>query len=181
VRRWQLSMQCYLAWCCSFRRDFTLEPFTRGLAGEHAYQHAQRFVAMIARCTSSHSASMLPTALVSRPDHNAQLPREVHVCAPAEPIGDLTGRHHVIARQRAEPQARSSPPARKGRSKAEWLDRAEGRRTISRCDGRTLERRRCSARERTRRTRRARLGNSREVTARCRLRRRFSASARSLI
>jgi hypothetical protein len=71
---------------------------------------------------------MLPTALISRPDHNAPFPREVHVCAPAEPIGDLTGGHHVIARQLAEPQARSSPPARKGRSKAEWLDRAEDRR-----------------------------------------------------
>ena len=62
----------------------------------------------------------------------------------------------------AEPQARSSPPARKGRSEAKWLDRAEDRRTISRRDGRTLERPRCSARERTRRTRRARSGEQSE-------------------
>jgi hypothetical protein len=91
---------------------------------------------------------MLPTALISRPDHNAPFSREVHVCAPAELTGDFTGGHHPIARQLAEPQARSTPPARKGRSKAEWLDCAEDRRTISRRDGRTLEQRRCSARER---------------------------------
>ena len=30
------------------------------------------------------------------------------------------------------------PAARQGRSEAEWLDRAEDRRTIGRCDGRTL-------------------------------------------
>ena len=46
--------------------------------------------------------------------------------------------HHAIARRRAEPQARSSPPARKGRSEAEWFDRAEDRRTIRRCDGRSV-------------------------------------------
>jgi hypothetical protein len=72
-RRWRPSMQCHLGLCLSLRCDFTLELFTRGLAGEHAYQHAQRLVAMIARCSSSRSASMLPTALISRPDHNAQL------------------------------------------------------------------------------------------------------------
>jgi hypothetical protein len=75
-------MQCHLAWCLSFRCDFTLEPLTRGLAGEQAYQHAQRFVAMIARCSSSHSASMLPTALISKPDHNAVAPcQEVDLSA----------------------------------------------------------------------------------------------------
>jgi hypothetical protein len=35
-------------------------------------------------------------------------------------------------------EARSSPPARKGRSEAEWLDGAEDRRTISRRDGHSL-------------------------------------------
>jgi len=35
-------------------------------------------------------------------------------------------------------EARSSPPARKGRSQAEWLDGAEDRRTISRRDGHSL-------------------------------------------
>jgi hypothetical protein len=54
----------------------------------------------------------------------------------------------VIARQLAEPQARSSPPARKGRSEAEWLDGAENRRTISRRDGRGS--RALGARQRTR-------------------------------
>jgi hypothetical protein len=33
------------------RRDVLLELLTRGLASEDADQHAQRFVAMIARCT----------------------------------------------------------------------------------------------------------------------------------
>jgi hypothetical protein len=45
-------MQCHLGWCRSFGRDFPLEPFTRGLAGEHPDQHAQRFVATIA-CRAS--------------------------------------------------------------------------------------------------------------------------------
>jgi hypothetical protein len=78
---------------------------------------------------------------------------------------ERTRGHHLIAGRPSEPQARSSPLARQGRSEAEWLDRAEDRRTISHRDGRTLERRLCSARQRTRRTRRARLGNSQEVTA----------------
>jgi hypothetical protein len=64
-------MQCDLEWFRSFRCEFPLEPFTRGLASELAYQHAQRFVTMIARCSSSHSASILPTALISGPDHHA--------------------------------------------------------------------------------------------------------------
>jgi len=45
---------------------------------------------------------------------------------------ERTRGHHVIAGRPAEPQARSSPPARKGRSEAEWLDRVEDRRTIGR-------------------------------------------------
>ena len=44
---------------------------------------------------------------------------------------ERTRGHHVIAGRPAEPQARSGPPARKGRSEAEWLDRAEDRRTIT--------------------------------------------------
>jgi hypothetical protein len=55
------------------------------------------------------------------------------------------GGHHVVAESFGGPQARSSPPARKGRSDAEWLDRAEDRRTISRRDGRRLDRSRSSA------------------------------------
>ena len=35
---------------------------------------------------------------------------------------ERTRGHHVIAGRPAEPQAQSSPPARKGRSEAEWLD-----------------------------------------------------------
>jgi hypothetical protein len=128
------------------------------LTGDHAYQHAERFVAMIARCSSSHSTLMLPTLLISRPDHNAQLPTRSSCLRSGRAHRRSHRRRPRNARQLAEPQARSSPPARKGRSKAEWLDRAEDRQTISRRDGRTLERRRCSARERTPRTRRARLG-----------------------
>ena len=50
-RRWRPSLQCHLGLCLSLRCDFTLEPFTRGLASENADQHAQRFVAVIARRT----------------------------------------------------------------------------------------------------------------------------------
>jgi hypothetical protein len=44
-------MPCHLGLCPSLRRDFTFELFTRGLACEDADQHAQRFVAVIARRT----------------------------------------------------------------------------------------------------------------------------------
>jgi hypothetical protein len=44
-------MQCHLRLCLSLPCDFTLEPFTRGLASEDADQHPQRFVAVIARRT----------------------------------------------------------------------------------------------------------------------------------
>jgi len=134
-------MQCHLGLRLSLRRDFALDPLTRSLAGEHAYKDAQRFVAMIARCNSSHSASMLPTALISRPDHNAPFHAKFMSALRPSPSAISPGGHQVIARQLAQPQARSSPPARKGRSEAEWLDGAEDRRTISRRDGRPLERR----------------------------------------
>jgi hypothetical protein len=44
-------MQCHLGFCLAVRCDFTLEPFTRGLASEDTDQHPQRFVAVIARRT----------------------------------------------------------------------------------------------------------------------------------
>ena len=62
--------------------------------------------------------------------------------------------------------ARSSPPARKGRSEAEWLDGAGDRRTIRARDGRRERRPGRSARGPTRRTRRAGLDDKREVAAR---------------
>jgi hypothetical protein len=40
-------MQCHLGWCLSFRCDFTLEPFARGLASEDANENAQPVVAAI--------------------------------------------------------------------------------------------------------------------------------------
>ena len=47
------------------RCDFTLEPFTRGLASEDADEHSQRFVALIARRALPWYA---PTPLVAQPD-----------------------------------------------------------------------------------------------------------------
>jgi hypothetical protein len=38
-------MRCHLGWCLSFRCDFTLEPFARGLASEDADENAQPVVA----------------------------------------------------------------------------------------------------------------------------------------
>jgi hypothetical protein len=34
-------MQCHLGWCLSFRCDFTLEPFARGLASEDADENVR--------------------------------------------------------------------------------------------------------------------------------------------
>ena len=117
---------------------------------------------MTARRTLPCYASRPLVASASRTDHNAATPSLSLMFASR---AERTRGHHVIAGRPAEPQARSSPPARKGRSEAEWLGRAEDRRNNRARDGRTHECRRCSARERTRRTRRARLGNSQEVTA----------------
>ena len=165
-------MQCHLGLCLSLRCDFTLEPFTRGLASEDADQHAQRFVAVIARRTLPCYASKPLIALLSRTDHNAATPSaSLMLCFALSVVGDRTCGHHVIAGRAAEPQARSSPPARKGRSEAEWLDRAEDRRTIRRRDGRTrAATRSLSARTyETNETRR--LEDRQEVTAGDRLRR----------
>jgi hypothetical protein len=74
--------------------------------------------------------------------------REIDVCVRLGTSALSIGGHHAIAESFGGSQARSSPLARQGRSEAEWLDRAENRRTISHGDGRTLQRRRCSARER---------------------------------
>lgn len=152
--RWRPSMQCHLGWCRSFRRDFPLEPFTRSLAGEHAYQHAQRFVAAIARRSLPCSVSNSPVSFPSRPDHNATSPPDVDLCIRTQ-RREPTGGHHVVAGSRGAASARSSPPAREGRSEAEWLDGAEDRRTIRARDGRKERLRGRSARRPTRRTRRA--------------------------
>jgi hypothetical protein len=61
-----------------FRFGFALEPFTRGLASEHADKQTQRFVAVIVQRLVTSRASRSPIALLSRPDHNAVAPcREV--------------------------------------------------------------------------------------------------------
>jgi hypothetical protein len=75
-------MQCHLGLYLSLRCDFTLEPFTRGLASEGADQHAQRFVAVIARRTLTCCASKPLIALVSRTDHNAATPSASLMFAP---------------------------------------------------------------------------------------------------
>jgi hypothetical protein len=67
-------MQCHLGLCPSLRRGFTLEPFTRGLASEDADQHAQRFVAVIARRTVPYYSSRPFVASALRTDHNAATP-----------------------------------------------------------------------------------------------------------
>jgi hypothetical protein len=129
-------MQCHLGLCLAVRYDLTLEPFTRGLTSEDADQHPQRFVAAIARRTLPCYASRPLVASASRTDHNAATPSLSLMFASR---AERTRGHHVIAGRPAEPQARSSPPARKGRSEAKWLDRAEDRRTIGPRDGRTRE------------------------------------------
>jgi hypothetical protein len=68
-------MQCHLGLCLSLRCDFTLEPFTRGLAGEDADENAQPVVAAIMGDASWCSASSLsPITFPSRPNHNAAAP-----------------------------------------------------------------------------------------------------------
>jgi hypothetical protein len=74
-------MQSHLGWYFSFRRDFLFESLTRGLASKDVDQHAQRFVAMIARCTLPCYASKLPISLPSRPNHNAASPPVVDLSA----------------------------------------------------------------------------------------------------
>jgi len=60
--------------CLSLRCDFTLEPFTRGLASEDPDQHSEGFVALIAWRSLSCCASRPSIALLSRPNHNAASP-----------------------------------------------------------------------------------------------------------
>jgi hypothetical protein len=131
-------MQCHLGRCVSFRCDFTLEPFTRGLASEGAYQHEQRFVAVIARRTLTCCAPKALIALVSRTDHNAATPSASLMFAP-----ELSTSAIALAAITQLPDGGGAagavkPAARQGRSEAEWLDRAEDRRTIRRRDGRSV-------------------------------------------
>ena len=108
-------MQCRLALCRSFRRDFPLEPFTRGLASEDADQHAQRFVAVIAQRSLPCYASKSPISLPSRPDHNATAPPVVDLCIRAQPVREPTDGHYVIAGPTAQPRrGQARQPARDG-------------------------------------------------------------------
>ena len=160
------------------RSNFTLELFARGVASEDANKNAQPVVAAVMgdaswRCVSS----VAPIALPSRPNHNAAAPCVKLISAFGLSTSSRPSRNCQVF---GGLQARSGPSARQGRSKAEWLDWAEDRPTMSHRDGRTLERRRCSARmNRTNETRK--VGKQLEVTATCRLRRRFGGRARSPI
>jgi hypothetical protein len=82
-RRWQPSLQRHFGWCLSFRLDFPLEPFARGLPSEDPDQHSERFVALIAWRSWSCCASRPSIALLSRPDHNAAAPPVVDPCSRA--------------------------------------------------------------------------------------------------
>ena len=129
-------MQCHLGLCLAVRCDLTLEPFTRGLASEDADKQTQRLVAVIGRRLLTTCATRPSIALLSRPDHSAVAScREVDLSALAAHVAVFFSGHHVIANRSGGPQARSSPLARQGRNEAEWLDRAEDRRTIRRRDG----------------------------------------------
>jgi len=96
---------------------------------------------VVARRSLPCYASKLPTSLPSRPNHNAASPPVVDLCIRAQRLREPTGGHHVIVGPRGAASVRSSPPARKGRSEAEWLDGAEDRRTIRARDGRSEQRR----------------------------------------
>jgi hypothetical protein len=131
-------MQCHLGLYLPLRCDLTLELFTRGLASEGADQHSQRFVALIARRTLTCCASKPFIALASRTNHNAATPS-----ASLMPARELSMSAIALAAITQLPDGGGAagtvkPAARQGRSEAEWLDRAEDRRTIRRCDGRSV-------------------------------------------
>jgi hypothetical protein len=103
-------MQCHLGWCVSLRRDFTLEPFARGMTSEDADKNAQPVVAATMADGSWCRVSSLPLiAFPSRPNHNAAAP-----CLKLISAFGLTHHrgHHVIAKSSGGPQARSGPSAR---------------------------------------------------------------------
>jgi hypothetical protein len=131
-------MRCHLGLCLSLRCDFTLEPCTRGLASEGADQHAQRFVAVTARRTLTCGASKPLIALASRADHNAATPSASLMFAP-ELSPSAIALAAITQLQMAGGAAGAvKPAARQGLSEAEWLDRAEARRTVRRSDGRSV-------------------------------------------
>ena len=131
-------MQCHLGLCLSLRCDFTLEPFTRGLASEGADQHAQRFVAVIAGRTLTCGASKPLIALVSRTDHNAATPSASLMFAPELSTWAIALEPSRNCQMAGGTAGAVKPAARQGRSEAQWLDRAEDRRTIRRRDGRSV-------------------------------------------
>jgi hypothetical protein len=102
---------------------------------------------MISRHTSWLSASRLSTALLSRPHHNADS-FESESLRSGECIGRLAWRPSRNCREPAQPRSCQARSPARGRSEAEWLDRAEERRTITRRDGRTARDRcaRCGTR-----------------------------------
>jgi hypothetical protein len=72
-------MQCHLGWCVSFRCDFTLEPFARGLPSEDADENAQPVVEATmgdaSRCSMSSLAAAFNRRLSVNPsDHSTPKP-----------------------------------------------------------------------------------------------------------
>jgi hypothetical protein len=81
-------MKCHLGGCLSFRCDFTLEPFARGLASEDADEIAQPIVvATLGDASLCSVSSLAPIALPSRPNHSAAAPCvKLILCIRAEHI-----------------------------------------------------------------------------------------------
>ena len=123
-------MQCHPGLCLSLCCDFTLEPLTRGLSSKDANQHPQRLVAVIARRSLPCYTWKWPISPSSRPDHNAAAPFALGMFAPSR----VRRRSHLRPSRNCQTAGGAAgavkPAARQGRSEAEWLDRAEDRRTI---------------------------------------------------
>ena len=178
ARRSQPSLHCHLGSLLSSRRQLSREHLASSLPSECANEHSQRLVRMIARRASSCSASRPPIALLSRPDHNPGSRCMVHL--------SISSAQHVRDRPWPSRNCSISAQSRRGRARqpmgterSGWLDGAEDRRTISRRDGHSLATAMLSENDVTNETRR--LEDRQEMTARCRLGRRFGASARSPI
>ena len=131
---------------CRLRRQLSREQLACGLSSERANERSKRFIATISRRTRP-PTSRSPIALLSRSDHNAATPSRMNRCVPHECDGQPGGHHVIAEHRRSRGSVKPASPVR-GRSEAEWLDRAADRRTISRRDGRGA--RDLGARQRTR-------------------------------
>ena len=113
---------------------------------------------------SRRPAPQLQVPPVAPPQHHAATPSLSLMFAPELSAAPIVLRPSRNCRMTGGTAGAVKPASPKGRSEAEWLDRAEDRRTISRREA-ALLRQRCSAREDTRRTGRAGFGKGRQVTA----------------